>query len=977
MTKIRERREGVSVLLATNGLGVAVSLLIITLAGCREAKSPSHGTPGHPETGDTQFVSALMNNGGHDLAGAEDGTAAPNADSRDQGSARTIEEADVVRLDGNRLFILNAYRGLEIVDVTSPDAPQILGNLKVYGYPVEMYIDGTRAYIVVSNYFTYWRGLGDNGSTTDAEEWHGSQIVIADIANPALPTVVSAVNIEGYISDTRKVGDVLYVVSNRYSWWDCQGSDDTVNLTFVASIDVYDPNNIHEVERVSFPGSSNFINVTQQAIFVAQYFWNWMENDGTYDYGSTVTYVDISDAYGHIAKRGTFAMPGYLQDRYSMDWSEGSFRIVTYFWEGTGHSELRTFDTTNPDAIVEQGTLVIEDAGQLMATRFAGARAYTIHLPRQSIDPLDVIDLTDPQHPQLMASLEIPGTVSHLEVRDMRIIALGIDSLTWSDRNVSVKLFDVTNATAPVLLSEVPVGVGQSWSQANWDPKALTILDDAGLILVPFNSWSSTDSTYDLGVALVSWVGDTLAARGVASTKGDVTRTRTLPERMLATSSNFLEVFDISDLDAPRNTAAVELAWNVADFVTLGDYGVQLVGDYWNWWGDVPIRELRVVPLGTPDTANVLARISIDAPYGRLFQSGALIYVASYNYTSSATTVQVFDFSDPLHPITRGEVSMPMPGGFDYYGGMYNYWGWYYGGGEIVQLGERLAIHPYGYYGCCDAETGAGTSGAGTDTNTDTDDIWIADLTNPDAPSATKIALAEYASELRAQANTLFYTYWVPVETPSSSYSWAAYYVGRIRIETDGALTRLPGVNVPGYFVEASEDGGLIYTMDYTWTEAGGLKQSFNALALHDGYAELLGRINFAEDNGYVGGIMVRDGIAYVTRQTWSWTCDAPPQMTLSLIDANEPAGLPVLSTFTTTGYGFLMDVQYGRAFFNMGWGDGMMVLDVADPAVPTLMATFRTQGYPVSIRLVDDIAYLPSGYYGIQVFRLSDALPL
>src|SRR5206468_12579514 len=97
----------------------------------------------------------------------------------------------------------------------------------VFGYPVEMYIEGTRAYIVLSNYFTYWPFALDDG----AQEWRGSQLVVVDIANPALPNVLARFNIEGYISNTRRVGDVLYVVSNRYAWWNCSGSTDSVDST--------------------------------------------------------------------------------------------------------------------------------------------------------------------------------------------------------------------------------------------------------------------------------------------------------------------------------------------------------------------------------------------------------------------------------------------------------------------------------------------------------------------------------------------------------------------------------------------------------------------------------------------------------------------------------------------------------------------------------------------------------------------------
>ncbi|MBI5508036.1 MAG: beta-propeller domain-containing protein [Deltaproteobacteria bacterium] len=975
MLKDRELKEALGMFVATSMVGVVVAAFLMATTGCgRETTQPARA-PGRPVVGDTAFVSAAP--GGNDLANAGGECAGglcgtPDAsDGRDTGAAREIEEADVIRVVGDRLFLLNAYRGLEIIDISDPDQPSILGNVKIFGYPVEMYVDGGRAYIIVSNYFTYWRGLGGMEDSA-VEEWRGSQVVVANIENPALPSVVTAVNIDGYISDTRRVGDILYVVSNRSSWWSCTASDDDVDLTFVASIDIYDPANIHEVERLSFPGSSNFIHVTENAIFVAQYFWSWSEPQATTSYGSTVTYVDISDAYGHVAPRGKLAVPGYLRDRYSMDWFADSFRIVTYFWEGTGHSELRTFDTANPDAMRAQGTLVIADAGQLMATRFAGLRAYTIHLPRQSVDPLDVIDLADPYNPKLQAVLDIPGWVNHIEVRGMRLVALGVDDTDWQNQQVSVKLFDVTDARAPILLDEAPVGVGHSWSTANWDPKALTIVDELGLVLVPYSSWDQAASSYDQGVAIVTWSGDRLTTRSIAATKGSVNRTRATPTRLFATSTDFLEVFNTEDLDQPLSTATLALAWNVADFVVVGDYGVQLVGDYWRYWGDTPVRELRVVPLAEPDAGPVLARISLDAPYGRLFQNGALVTVVSYDYAAAATTVAVFDFADPLHPIARGTASVPMPGGFDYYGGLYNRWGWYYGGGEIIALGDKLAIHPSGYYYPMLGDAAPGTAGA---SGPEVDQLFIVDLANPDALTSTRVPLEQFATQLSGRGDTLYYTYWEPVQVAESPYPFAAYYLGRVRL--DGGVTVLPGVNIPGYFVDAAESGLVIYTVDLSWTDAGALSQSFNALALRPAEAELVGRLDLAPEAGHLNGVTVKSGVAYLTRQTWSNACDVPPRMTLSLVNAAAASTLPTLGELTADGYGFMMAVDSGRAFFNMGWGEGMMVVDTRQPATPRLLSTFRTQGYPVAVRVAADTAYLPSGYYGVQAFRLDDGLPL
>ncbi len=951
---------------------IASGLTLSLLTAC-ELPGPSGARqlPGRPQAGDTQFLSAAPT-GYYGLGGAEDSAAAPN--SRQEGEEREIEEADVIRVSGDLLYVLNAYRGLEIIDIQNPDAPVILGMAKVYGYPVEMYIDGTRAYVVVSNYFSYWRNLE---ADADADVWHGSQIVIVDISNPALPEVMGGINVEGYVSDTRRVGDVLYVVSNRYAWWSCSGSDDDVNLTFVASIDIFDPANIVEVERQTFPGSSNYIHVTQNAIFVAQYAWEYDDFTGASSYGSIVTYVDISDPAGDIAVRDSVAVPGYLRDRYALDWYDGSFRIVTHFWEGVGHSELRTFDTTNPDQLVQQGLLRIADAGTLMATRFAGERAYTIHLP-QSVDPLDVIDLSNPYNPQLKAILEIPGWVDHLEVRGMRLIALGVNDTSWP-RRVSLKLFDVTVADAPVLVDEVPIGDGYSWSQANWDPKALTILDDQGLVLIPFASWADDAGEYARGVATVSWLGDDLQARGVMPTLGYVHRTRAVEERVLALSYNHLEVFDVTDLDAPVATAALELAWNVADLLVMGEHTVQLVGEYWSWYGSEQgqPQELRVVPAVQPDTGPVLARVELDAPYGRLFANGSLVYVASYDWATDLTRVSVFDLSDPLNPVARGEVELAMSGGFDYYAGRYGYWNWWwYSGGEIVQLGDRLILHPQQWWGWYDDM--AEGDGAG-DAAQAVDALWIVDLADPDAPVATELALPHQASQVSARGETVYYTYYEPVTVPDSTYSWAAYYLGRVDLDGLAGPVRLPGVNVPGQFVDATANGAFIFTLNSLWTDDGGLEQTFNSLRLNGSQAQLLDSVDLASGTSqYLTGLTIHDGFAHLLTQSWGdYSSCAPPTTELALLDVRAPHNLLPAGAFTASGYGYLMDVAQGRAFLNMGWGEGLIVVDVSDAAAPSLLGAFRTQGYPVAVRIADDVVYLPSGYYGVQRFTLHDATPL
>src|SRR4051812_45213541 len=89
------------------------------MAGCgAKQEPPAQGR----EEGQSEFVSAPPNGasagrstGGEDTAGAADaGASPPSAPSGDKTVARSVEETDLYRLAGDRLFYLNAYRGLMV-----------------------------------------------------------------------------------------------------------------------------------------------------------------------------------------------------------------------------------------------------------------------------------------------------------------------------------------------------------------------------------------------------------------------------------------------------------------------------------------------------------------------------------------------------------------------------------------------------------------------------------------------------------------------------------------------------------------------------------------------------------------------------------------------------------------------------------------------------------------------------------------------
>src|SRR5581483_1067183 len=128
--------------------------LFATFASCNGAPGPV--TPGVPEPGATSFVSQPPGGACGEKAALND---SPGAASTGGGAAaaptRAIQESDLYAVSGNTLYVLNTFRGLMIVDMSDLAAPQLVARVPIVGTPVGLYLEGTMAYVVVSDRFFY------------------------------------------------------------------------------------------------------------------------------------------------------------------------------------------------------------------------------------------------------------------------------------------------------------------------------------------------------------------------------------------------------------------------------------------------------------------------------------------------------------------------------------------------------------------------------------------------------------------------------------------------------------------------------------------------------------------------------------------------------------------------------------------------------------------------------------------------------
>jgi hypothetical protein len=342
-----------------------------------------------------------------------------------------------------------------------------------------------------------------------------------------------------------------------------------------------------------FAGSGNAIYATDQYLFAA------VQDTNNY-WQSILNIVDISAPDGTMKTVSAIPAAGRVADKFKMNQSGDIFTVASEAWNqqwrtnSNRFSVIQTFslaDAANPQKL---GYLEIGHGEGLYATRFDGNRVYVVTFLRT--DPLWVVDLQDPANPKIAGELQVPGWSTYIQPLGNQLVAIGVDnSNSWK---VAVSLFDVSNPAKPGLLARVPLGDDYSWSEANYDEKALTVLPDAGLIMVPYqssgtNGWVNRVQLIDLGT-------NSLQARGIIDHTMQPRRTALYVNRILSISGRDLLTVNAGDRDHPVVTADLELSWPVNRVCLGGDYVIE-VSDGAVWQG-IPNPVLRVVKPGALDS---------------------------------------------------------------------------------------------------------------------------------------------------------------------------------------------------------------------------------------------------------------------------------------------------------------------------------------------------------------------------------------
>ena len=222
---------------------------------------------------------------------------------------------------------------------------------------------------------------------------------------------------------------------------------------------------------------------------------------------------------------------GVLLNQFSLSEQGDLLRVAT-----TTSSSGFGADSESQVRVLQRSGSSLEEIGavgglgkteQIYAVRFIGDLAYVVTF--RQMDPLYVVDLTDPTAPVVRGELKIPGYSAYLHpVGDGRLVGIGQDATDEGTRlGAQASLFDVNDPTNPIQLSTVPLG--SYGTPIEWDHHAFLYWPETGQMVLPVDpGWCETavsdpaiepagapaPSCGEGGAVVVQIQGDVLAVQG-------------------------------------------------------------------------------------------------------------------------------------------------------------------------------------------------------------------------------------------------------------------------------------------------------------------------------------------------------------------------------------------------------------------------------------------------------------------------------
>jgi uncharacterized secreted protein with C-terminal beta-propeller domain len=403
-----------------------------------------------------------------------------------------VDEADIVKTDGEHIYVI-ANNTVFILKAYPPEEAKVLAKITFSDntYPTGIFVspDGNRLAVLGSKW----------SSSVEAQQQcirvHvdiKTFIHVYDISNKTNPTLKRDFTMSGSYFSSRMIDEYVYAVLSQpvYIIYDTvilpkiylkdsikeidatniyysNISEDYYTFTTVAALNMLNDSEEVNTLTIMMGGTSN-LYVSLNNIYITFHSFDWQ---------TTIYRIRIENRTMNWEATGT--VPGHEPSQFSMDEYNGYLRITTARWvNGTRQNDLYILDIN----LTIVGNLTSIAPGEnLDSTRFIENRCYlTTSILRK--DPFFVIDVENPREPKFLGKLDIPGFTRYLHPYDEdHLIGVGIDA----NSRVQILMFDVSNVSNPIAISNFTVPGISSNTPVLWEHKAFLFDKAKELLVIP------------------------------------------------------------------------------------------------------------------------------------------------------------------------------------------------------------------------------------------------------------------------------------------------------------------------------------------------------------------------------------------------------------------------------------------------------------------------------------------------------------
>ena len=432
---------------------------------------------------------------------------------------------------------------VKIISVENPQDMKVVASIRViteeqaaqraYVHVREMYVSGDRLIVMTASNTRQMAAQREfeEGKYKDKSDDYfyeysngissESNILVYDISDRANPVLIRNFSQDGDYQSSRLIGDNLYTISVRHvflgSKYDYKPEDvipqykdnlksesfllmaagdicvpsnpSNSSYTIISGMDI--KNSSNDVSLKSTLGSGGTVYSSKDNLYVATYSYSFSPRLLIAKIASFAS--DYSDAGMEVIKFGLdkgkvtvkqrTSVPGNVINQYSMDEYNGHFRIATTYINNKGLNENGVYVFDGEMSMTGKLDGMAPDE-RIYSVRYTGNKMYMVTF--KQVDPLFVIDLSDPSAPKELGQLKIPGFSNYMHpYSDNLMIGIGMQASNEGRvQGMKLSLFDVSNPEDPKEISSYNIEEN-AYSDVQYNPKAFLFSKEKNLISFP------------------------------------------------------------------------------------------------------------------------------------------------------------------------------------------------------------------------------------------------------------------------------------------------------------------------------------------------------------------------------------------------------------------------------------------------------------------------------------------------------------